>query len=173
MGSTGNNGTDAGSGNRADSTPNPVAPVKVSDPYHSRKPEDLHPEILRRWDLIKAMWTQKHPDGPRIFLVCTFRPPESQAILFRREQTRADAWQSLHNYMPALALDFGFQKDGKYLAGREHLHMYREAGEYAEQCGLEWGGRWKPPDHCHIQAAKFTWQQAQYGIEPDWPEIKT
>ena len=134
----------------------------------SRDPNDLHPELRRSWEYMRDEWARRHPDAPKPFLTATYRAPVEQSELVRQGRSRALPGQSLHNFMPALAFDVAFLRDG---AVTWEFHHYQAWGELAEEVGLEWGGRWKGlVDGPHVQLP-VTWTDARAGRLPTLPPL--
>ena len=134
----------------------------------SRDPNDLHPELRRRWIWMRDEWARRRPEAPKPFLTATYRSPVEQSELVRAGRSRAEPGQSLHNFRPALAFDVAFLDQG---AVTWEFHHYQRWGELAEEVGLEWGGRWKGlVDGPHVQLP-VTWTDARAGRLPTLPPL--
>ncbi len=93
--------------------------------------------------------------------IVTWRSPTDQNLAKAKGLSNAAAGESPHNCctpdgLPSSkAFDFAvFDDDGKYITDGTD-ERYTQAGEIAEQLGLEWGGRWKHPDYDHIELADW------------------
>src|SRR5690606_1939974 len=92
--------------------------------------------------------------GYEMVLVEGYRSPERQAELMAGgKATRADAWQSCHQY--GLGVDSAPIRDGKLQWNMEDpwtQRGYYLYGELAQQAGLEWGGSWRSiKDYVHVE----------------------
>lgn len=134
-------------------------------PVVSRDPADLHPELRERWQFLKQEWAAKHECTPK--LSATYRNKAAQMKEFRNGDTDARWKESLHNYQPAYALDFFFEKDGEAVWDQ---HLYRQMAKEAHQLGLE--SLHDIGDGTHIQMP-MTYTDAQNGDIPDLPEYKS
>lgn len=150
----------------------PARPVASDMP--SRDPHDLHPELRKRWEWMRAEWKRRHPDAPQPFLTTTHRPANEQQALVNAGKSRAKPMQSLHNFQPALAFDVAFDPDATDGIGNDvtwNFEWFERWGELAEEIGLEWGGRWDGlVDGPHVQWPT-TWRVAQVGNLPDLPPL--
>lgn len=124
---------------------------------NSRKLADLLPEPARLCSLfVQAAASQ----GIDILITSTFRDMESQAALYAQGRstpgpivTNAKAGSSFHNYR--VAFDFVPLIHGK--AVWNDTALFNKCGAIAEQCGLEWAGRWesfKELAHCQLTGGK-------------------
>lgn len=98
-----------------------------------------------------------------IKLIVTWRSAADQNAAHEANPTvnRACAGQSAHNCVDAngnpasRAVDFGvFEDDGSYVSNGSDPR-YAQAGVLAEQCGLQWGGRFTHPDVDHVERADW------------------
>lgn len=134
---------------------------------------DMHPELLRRWLQAKAAWNKKRPDR-EVFCTCSYRSPAEQEALYAQGRTRpgpivtnAMAGQSIHNYLPALALDVAFLRPDGTLDWTDSL--FQEFAAVFKPLGVEWGGDWpKFRDMPHFQAPGVRWQDLQAGRKYVW-----
>ncbi len=139
----------------------------------SRDPNDLHPQLAKRWTLAHAEFNEKHPDLPQVFLTQTYRTPEDQEKLYAQGRTEpgkvvtnARAGRSLHNYYPALAFDIAFKRGAELYWD---ISLFRAFAAIANSHELEWGGNWKGfKDNPHFQPPNYTWEMARQKIEPEF-----
>lgn len=110
---------------------------------NSRSLDDLLPPVRARAAKFIAACALQHID---VLITSTYRDNESQAALFAKGRTapgqvvtNAKAGQSFHNYR--CAFDFVPLVNGKAMWADTAL--FERCGVIAEQCGLEWAGRWK------------------------------
>lgn len=119
---------------------------------NSRKLEDLLPEVKEK---IQAFIDLCHKNGIDIIITSTYRDNESQTALYNQGRTtkgsivtNAKAGESYHNYR--CAADFAPVVNGKI--NWNDTKTFNKCGQLAEQCGLEWAGRWKSfPELAHVQ----------------------
>jgi hypothetical protein len=144
-----------------------------------RDPGLLHPELRKKANIIIDDFQRKFPCTldfqvgiPIIYE--TWRSPQRQRMLFEQEITKADAWQSWHQY--GLALDFVFDNDTtkKGIQGPYKGDFYA-LGALGIREGLSWGGEWG--DLVHFQlTANLTIKEAadiyaELGILGLWHEV--
>lgn len=110
---------------------------------NSRKLEDLHPKVKTLCEKFIASCAKQ---GIDVLITSTYRDGESQSALYAQGRTtpgkivtNAKAGQSFHNWR--VAFDFVPLVNGK--AQWADTKLFTKCGEIAEQCGLEWAGRWK------------------------------
>ena len=108
----------------------------------SRSLDDLEPETRRR---AKRFIEECAAAGIDVLIYCTHRSNAEQDALYAQGRsapgavvTNARGGQSWHNWRRAF--DFVPLVGGK--AAWNDADLYRRAGIIAEQCGLEWAGRW-------------------------------
>ena len=98
--------------------------------------------------------------GIDVLVTCTYRTQEEQDELWERGRTKPGnkvTWTRNSKHTERVALDFAIVKDGKAVwdikadINENDIADYTEVGKMAEEEGFQWGGRWKPPDSCHIQ----------------------
>ena len=119
---------------------------------NSRKIEDLLPEVAEK---IKAFIELCRKNGVDIIITSTYRDNESQTALYNQGRTtpgakvtNAKAGESYHNYR--CAADFAPVVNGKI--NWNDTATFTKCGKLAEQCGLEWAGRWTSfPELAHVQ----------------------
>lgn len=119
---------------------------------NSRKLEDLLPEVAEK---VKAFIELCHKNGIDIIITSTYRDNESQTAIYNQGRTtkgsivtNAKAGESYHNYR--CAADFAPVVNGKI--NWNDTATFTKCGKFAEQCGLEWAGRWKSfPELAHVQ----------------------
>jgi hypothetical protein len=152
--------------------------MKASD-KSSRDPSVLHPELLKRMELLFMAYRTRYPDAKQPFLSQTVRSYGDQSRDFAigrttgtkgKFVTQAKPGQSLHNYIPALAFDVFFKNaDGSACWDEE---LYSNLGHLASSVGLEWGGTWKHKDTPHFQPPNYTYEMASKNIEPTFPDLQ-
>lgn len=110
---------------------------------NSRNIEDLLPIVQ---DKTKAFVAACALEGIDVLITSTYRDNEAQDALYAQGRTKpgnkvtnAKAGQSMHNWR--VAFDFVPIVNGK--AQWNDPALFRRCGIIAEQCGLEWAGRWK------------------------------
>lgn len=110
---------------------------------NSRNISDLNPKVSI---LCKKFIDTCKAAGIDILITSTYRDFESQNALYAQGRTaagkivtNAKAGQSFHNYK--VAFDFVPIVNGK--AVWNDVALFNVCGVIAEQCGLEWAGRWK------------------------------
>jgi len=108
----------------------------------------------------------KLPANVRLRFAYVFRTPEEQHKLFiqRPRVTKADQWQSIHNYGLAFDIVLLYDKDNNgtfELASWEQNKYWMQVVNYFKSKGWEWGGDWKSfKDAPHFQKAfGLKWQQ--------------
>lgn len=119
---------------------------------NSRKLEDLLPDVKLKVEAFIALCLL---NGIDIIITSTYRDAESQTAIYNQGRTtagkrvtNAKAGQSYHNYR--CAADFAPVVNGKI--NWNDSKLFTRCGEYAEQCGLEWAGRWESfPELAHVQ----------------------
>lgn len=136
----------------------------------SRDPNDLHPELRKRWELSAAEYVAKYPDAPMPILTQGLRTHKEQDALYAQGRTKpgkvvtnARGGQSLHNY--GLAFDVAF-RDAKGNIDWDDLTPFRRFAVIAKGNGLAWGGDWRRPDYPHFEPPNMTWQRAKAGEAP-------
>jgi len=148
----------------------------------SRSANDLHPWLRRVWEISASAWQSTHPNGPVVFLSCTYRSKEEQTALYAQGRTKpgkkvtnSQAGQSLHNYNPAFAFDVCFHEKGNPMKLIWDVKVYQEFALLPKQLGAEWGGDWKSiKDNPHFEVPGFSWQDAAAGKHPiNLPEIQS
>jgi peptidoglycan L-alanyl-D-glutamate endopeptidase CwlK len=114
----------------------------------------------------------KLPANVRLRFAYVFRTPEEQRKLFiqRPRVTKADQWQSIHNYGLAFDIVLLYDKDNNgtfELASWEQNKYWMQVVEYFKLKGWEWGGDWKSfKDAPHFQKAfGLKWQQMKAKID--------
>ena len=135
---------------------------------NSRKIEDLHPYLAKRYLEAKAIWQREHPSAPQPFLTQTFRSIDYQNDLYELGRsnpgkivTNARGGQSLHNYYPSLAFDIAFHIAGEVFWEDQ---WFAEFADIIKPMGVHWGGdqvRFK--DNPHFDVPNFTWHDAAAG----------
>ena len=125
-------------------------------------------ELLQQYNEIN----NRLPMNVRLRFAYVLRTPEEQHKLFiqRPKVTKADSWQSIHNYGLAFDIVMLYDKDGNgtfELASWEMNKYWMQVVEYFKLKGWEWGGDWKSfKDAPHFQKAfGLKWQQMKAKID--------
>ena len=111
------------------------------------------------------------PMNVRLRFAWVLRTPEDQHKLFlqRPRVTKADQWQSIHNYGLAFDIVLLYDKDrnGTFeLASWENNKYWMQIVEYFKLKGWEWGGNWKFKDTPHFQKSfGLTWKEMKSKID--------
>lgn len=131
-----------------------------------------HPKV--RQELLEQYTeiNNRLPMNVRLRLAYVLRTPEEQHKLFiqRPRVTKADAWQSIHNYGLAFDIVMLYDKDNNgtfELASWEVNKYWLQVVEYFKLKGWEWGGDWKNfKDQPHFQKSfGLNWQQMKAKID--------
>ena len=111
------------------------------------------------------------PANVRLRFAYVYRTPEEQHKLFLQtpKVTKADSWQSIHNYGLAFDIVLLYDKDGNgtfETASWEQNKYWMQVVKYFVGKGWEWGGSWKSfKDAPHFQMAYGqTWQSLKFKI---------
>ena len=122
--------------------------------------KDAHPELVGRWIAVLDAYCTAHP-GSTLRVTCTYRSPEEQQVLYGQGRTAPGtivterdgvAHRSLHNMLPARALDFAVLVAGKVVWDAS---QYEPVGALAQAHGLVWGGAWPHfKDFPHVELPK-------------------
>ena len=131
-----------------------------------------HPKIRQQLlDQYKEINNQL-PANVRLRFAYVYRTPEEQHRLFlqRPRVTKADSWQSIHNYGLAFDIVLLYDKDGNgtfETASWEQNRFWKQVADYFVSKGWEWGGAWKTfKDAPHFQMAfGLTWKQMKAKID--------
>ena len=111
------------------------------------------------------------PMNVRLRFAWVLRTPEEQHKLFlqRPRVTKADQWQSIHNYGLAFDIVLLYDKDrnGTFeVASWENNKYWMQVVEYFKLKGWEWGGNWKFKDTPHFQKSfGLTWKEMKSKID--------
>lgn len=111
-----------------------------------RSIETLHP-VMR--SPVRMLQLALHEQGSKLRLFETYRSPERQAALLFRRTTKAQAWQSPHQY--GLAADFVWH-DGDGWSWERVEGRYELLGRLAASVGLAQPIVWDP---YHIEHPAF------------------
>ena len=119
---------------------------------NSRNLNDLLPVVKAKAEAFIAACAK---EGIDVLVTSTFRDYESQNALYAQGRTKpgkivtnAKGGESWHNHR--CALDFAPIKNGKI--DWNDTKTFVRCGQIAEQCGLEWAGRWKTfRELAHVQ----------------------
>jgi peptidoglycan L-alanyl-D-glutamate endopeptidase CwlK len=111
------------------------------------------------------------PANVRLRFAYVYRTPEEQHKLFLQKPkvTKADSWQSIHNYGCAFDIVLLYDKDNNgtfETASWEQNKYWMQVVKYFVGKGWEWGGSWKTfKDAPHFQMAYGqTWQSLKFKI---------
>jgi hypothetical protein len=124
----------------------------------SRDPKSLTPLLQEYWTKLKAWYEAKYP-GRVLFLTCTYRSPQEQNDLFKRNApghilTRCDGIniKSNHNYTPAMAFDCAIS-EGKAVKWQEDYYLPLGAAikELGYDGKIRWGGWFSFRDYPHFE----------------------
>lgn len=127
----------------------------------SRDMADCHPELVKRYDLLKVAFKER--TGRDLFETCTWRSAERQQNLWQvgrrgipgeRTVTQIDGLtkKSRHMVYPSEAVDVCVDSDpgiGKHPVWDRPA--YEALGPLAEEFGLVWGGNWHIDDYPHLE----------------------
>lgn len=136
----------------------PQPPVGVAE---SRSLNDCHPEMARRYGLLKEAFRARF--GRELFETCTWRSPLRQTELYQvgrrgvvgeKVLTNIDGVtkKSRHMVYPSEAIDVAVDIDlgpGKHVVWDEAA--YAPLGPLAGEFGLIWGGQWGIHDYPHLE----------------------
>ena len=121
----------------------------------------LRDELAKHYKEINS----KLPANVRLRFTRVFATAEEQHKLFlqRPRVTKADAWQSMHNYGLAFDIVLLYDNDNNgtfELASWEQNKYWLQVATYFKSKGYEWGGDWKGfKDAPHFQKVfGNTWQ---------------
>ncbi|MEO0785743.1 MAG: glycoside hydrolase family 19 protein [Pseudomonadota bacterium] len=147
---------------------NPLTPVGTARRYEN----ELHLVFLER---VRELLDKCRRRNLRFRLFEAYRQPDRQADLFNsgRNVTKADAWQSMHNYGLAADIILNVQGVNPWETGRVGRHDYMRdwlaMRDIAQKCGLKVlktrDGR--DYDYPHVQFPDKSWKVLQSG---DFPE---
>ena len=160
---------------------------------YSRDFDLLHPLLIEQIARLAEQAKAQLVDGSYIKPICSHRTPQQQFEIFKKGrekvdgdwivenknqiQTNKDGFDKLsrHNYLPALAVDFGLMK---MVHGMEdyagNSPAYKEIGPIAEALGFEWGGCWTSPyDPGHVQVSinRLPFQNLERGVAAVWQDM--
>lgn len=118
---------------------------------NSRDIRELHPKVKQKaLDFLDAC----KDAGLNVVIYSTYRDHESQNDLYAQGRTKAGkivtkakGGDSFHNWR--VAFDAAPMVNGS-IAWND-AKLFDRMGTIGEQCGLEWGGRWKFKDSPHFQ----------------------
>lgn len=135
-------------------------PQPPEDKEESRDLAHCHPELVRRYELVKADFMAQ--TGRQLFETCTWRSVEKQQKLYAQGRTTPGlivtkldgiTKRSRHNVFPSEAVDVCVDTDpgpGKHPVWDES--SYAPLGPLCIKHGLTWGGSWKSfKDFPHIE----------------------
>ena len=127
--------------------------------------ETAHPVIRQELLAYYTECNKALPANVRLRFAYVYRTAEEQHKLFIQKPpvTKADAWQSIHNYGLAFDIVLLYDKDnnGSFeLASWEQNKYWMQVVAYFKSKGYEWGGDWKGfKDAPHFQKTfGNTWQ---------------
>jgi hypothetical protein len=138
----------------------------------SRKLEDAHLELQKRWRWIVEEYKLLYPNEPPPQLSQTYRNEEDQLQDFLEGSSQVKYPNSTHNLYPSWALDYFFTEivNGKPDTSYKPEWMNR-VGVLAERLGLFWGKRWGF-DVPHLALVEFVTQANDEALKklPPIPE---
>lgn len=111
------------------------------------------------------------PANLRLRFSSVFRSPEEQHRIFlqRPKVTKADSWQSIHNYGLAFDIVILYDKngDGTFETASWEVNKYwLQVATYFKNNGWEWGGDWKRfKDAPHFQKSILGWKELKAKID--------
>jgi peptidoglycan L-alanyl-D-glutamate endopeptidase CwlK len=115
----------------------------------SRKIEDCHIVLQQAWRKAEALYKQRHPNNPMVFLTCTHRSEEEQLALYAQGRTKPGRIVtqlkkgSNHNCYPSRAFDVAFmRKDRALMWDAELFKVFAQCVAEVEP-RVAWGGNWK------------------------------
>jgi peptidoglycan L-alanyl-D-glutamate endopeptidase CwlK len=136
--------------------------------------KQAHPKLR---DLLLQQYQEANnqlPKNVRLRFAYVFRTPEEQHKLFIQvpKVTKADSWQSIHNYGLAFDIVLLYDNDGNGTfekASWEQNKYWMQVVKYFVSKGWEWGGSWKSfKDAPHFQMDfGNTWQSLKFKISND------
>lgn len=154
--------------------------MKNTDPITLQRINQAHPiireQLRQEYIEVSAML----PPFSRLRFAHVYRSPAEQRALFNKRPrvTRADSWQSIHNY--GLAFDivmlYDNDKNGTFEEASWDLRKdidkdgtpeWRVVINFFKSKGWTWGGDWKSfPDAPHFEKNHgLTWQQMKARID--------
>ena len=114
------------------------------------------------------------PANVRLRFSSVFRSPEEQHRIFlqRPKVTKADSWQSIHNYGLAFDIVILYDKNGDGTSGIYKVIFDKfnkdwvQVATYFKSKGWEWGGDWKRfKDAPHFQKSQLGWKELKAKID--------
>jgi len=128
----------------------------------------LREELLKEYNEINGLL----PKNVRLRFSSVYRTADEQHALFlkRPRVTKADSWQSIHNYGLAFDIVLLYDKDnnGTFEAASWEVNKdWKQVATYFKSKGWEWGGDWKFYDAPHFQKTKHTWKELKAKIMAD------
>jgi peptidoglycan L-alanyl-D-glutamate endopeptidase CwlK len=141
--------------------------LSFDHPNRDRNPLYLHPRILGELEQLMERISEAGGGEFEVKVLSTHRTPQEQFELFKKGRVfRNGSWVKIpggnsvtnidghsklsrHNYLPALACDFGLFRGREYIQADE---PYDIIGPPAREAGFGWGGDWQSfKDKPHIQ----------------------
>lgn len=132
----------------------------MTDQVRAHRPDIVTAD--RRWNRIDpdlqqrvlAIYRIMQEQGYDMVIVEGYRNPQRQnELMAKGAATRAEAWQSCHQY--GLAVDSALLRDGTLQWDIDDpwtRNGYLLYGELAREAGLEWGGDWRRiKDYVHVE----------------------
>ena len=123
----------------------------------SRKLEDL---TMATQVFARAFAGEMASAGIPFMFTCTYRSQAEQEALYAQGRTKPGkvvTWTRNSRHTKRTAFDIAILRSGqptwntKIDINENDITDYQEAGKIGESVGLEWGGRFKPPDYCHFE----------------------
>ena len=128
----------------------------------SRRIEDLDPLLAYAFGKAEMEWRLTRPNGPIPFITCTIRTGAEQNQLFNQTRdgidnngngkidepgekvTNAKAYESPHNFQPALAFDVAFQNVDPNKTTNWDTRLFAAFAKLVLKTpGITWGGNFK------------------------------
>lgn len=120
----------------------------------SKNINDCQEDLIIAFSNTKEIFENRHPD---IKVICTqsYRSPQTQNALYEIGRskpgsivTHAKAYESPHNYYPALAFDVAFIKDGKADWSDKYFKEFNDILIISNP-NIRWGGNFSFKDLPH------------------------
>lgn len=154
--------------------------MRNTDPITLTRIAQAHPKIREQLRQEYIEVSAMLPPFARLRFSHVYRTPEQQRQLFKQRPrvTRADAWQSIHNYALAFDIVMLYDNDRNGTFEEASWDMRKDIDgngiaewklviDYFVSKGWEWGGAWKSfPDAPHFEKNfGLTWRQMKQRID--------
>lgn len=120
----------------------------------SRRLQDLDPDVR---EMAEKLLIRAASLGIELTVTQTYRTPAMQAALYAKGRTEpgpvvthAPPGYSWHEFRRAFDVAIT-HFPGDMTKANLYDGPWEQVGTIGEDCGLEWGGRWKRPDRPHFQ----------------------